>query len=293
MVGLYVCQHIEKEARMSERNFWKMVRERWAEDKFVCVGLDSPDVDRMKTVVDVTRDLVCCYKPNTEFYLSEGSWGLEKLRALVAHINHVAPDVGVILDRKAGDIGHTNVGTTQMAFEYLKVDAVTVSPYVGAEALKPFLDYPEKGILVLCKTSNPGAGEFQDIDVIASAEEERRWGLGEGGNEAASLKLYEYVAYRVSHEWNRNGNCALVVGATYPEELRQVRYIVWDTPILLPGVGFQQQGVPLEAQVEQIVTVGKDSHGQGFIVNSARGIINADDPRAETQKLHNLINQYR
>jgi orotidine-5'-phosphate decarboxylase len=175
-----------------------------------------------------------------------------------------------------------------MAFDYLKADAITVHPYLGREALQPFLERKDKGIIILCRTSNPGSGEFQNEDVA-------------GDNVPGGyMPLYKYVAHRVANHWNKNGNCAVVVGATYPEELAEVRKIVGDMPILIPGVGFQQKDVPLEKQVEQVVSAGKDSRGQGMIINSSRGIIFAskgsDFAEAacrETIKLGELINQYR
>jgi len=149
------------------------------------------------------------------------------------------------------------------------------------EAMRPFLERKDKGIFVLCRTSNPGAGEFQDLVVDG-------------------VPLYQIVARHVAEKWNANGNCGVVVGATYPDELRQVRAIIGDMPIIIPGVGFQQKGTPLEQQFEQTVTAGKDSQGRGMIINNSRGIIFAstgtDYPQAarrETQKCHDFINQFR
>src|SRR3989344_1613654 len=164
-----------------------------------------------------------------------------------------------------------------MAFEQMDADAITVHPYLGAEALKPFLDKRDKGILVLTKTSNPGAGEFQDVE------------LGNG------MRMYAYVASQVAYgDWNRNGNCGLVVGATYPAELEKVRSIVGDMPILIPGIG--AQGGDLEASVR----AGQDSRGWGMIINSSRGIIFASSGEdfaqaagEEARRLHDSINQIR
>ena len=278
------------------RNFREMLETQWAKGNFVCVGLDSEFgkipksahqsgnecevsiintiVAFNRTIVEATKDLVCAYKPNAAFYEAHGTEGVAALHRTIADIHTIAPDVPVILDAKRADIGNTNNGYVEAAFQWLGVNAITVHPYLGAEALKPFLERADKGVIVLCRTSNPGAGEFQDL-------------LVDG------MPLYQIVARRVSAVWNKNNNCAVVVGATYPEELEIVRQIVGDMPILIPGIGAQG------GDVEKTVTAGKNSHGQGMIINSSRGIIFAssgedfaDAARRETIKLHNLINQY-
>ena len=281
---------------MSQRNFREMLEAKWAEGKFVCVGLDSdilkiprayvPHSKYMSAgevqlafntcIVEETKDIACCYKPNIAFYEALGKDGLHSLREIIFHINEVAPSVPVILDAKRADIGNTNEGYVQMAFDYLKADAITVHPYLGQEALEPFLKLKDKGIFVLCRTSNPGAGEFQDIQLPSGV----------------ATPLYQYIALRVAMFWNKNGNCALVVGATYPEELAKVRRIIGDMPILIPGIGAQG------GDLEQTVKAGKDSRGRGMIINSSRGIIFASSgtdfvkaARRETEKLHNSITQ--
>jgi len=278
----------------------ELLRAQWAKGNFVCVGLDS-ELDKIpihqatvsrtisvfnEKIIETTRDLVCAYKPNIAFYMAHGGKGFMALRDTIMIIHDIAPGVPIILDAKVADIGNTNNGYVRMAFDYLQADAITVHPYLGAEALQPFLERIDKGIIVLCRTSNPGAGEFQDQETV--------------GVPGYSRPLYLHVAYRVANYWNKNRNCALVVGATFPEELAQVRKIVGDMPILIPGVGFQQKDVPLEKQVEQVVSAGKDSRKEGMIINSSRGIIFAskgadfaEAARRETQKLHDLINQYR
>ena len=276
---------------MSGRNFMKMLGAQWDKGNFVCVGLDSehgkiPDSvkDRYYSIgnaivafnlaiVQATKDLVCAYKPNTAFYEAHGAEGIEALQKTIADIHAIAPDVPVILDAKRADIGNTNTGYVKFAFDYLQADAITVHPYLGGEALKPFLDQTDKGVFVLCRTSNPGAGELQDF----------------GHNH----HLYQEAACRVSENWNKNGNCALVVGATYPQELAEVRKLVGDLPILIPGVGAQG------GDVEKTVKAGKDSRGQGMIINSSRGIIFAsygpnfaEAARHETATLRGVINLY-
>jgi len=276
---------------MPARNFREMLEARWTQNHFVCVGLDTdypkiPEAAHKGSVVetmfrfncaivDATYDLVCAYKPNIAFYEAQGLEGLSALSRTTTYIREAAPEVPIILDAKRADIGNTNKGYIQAAFQTFKADAVTVNPYLGGEALQPFLDQVDKGIIVLCRTSNPGAGEFQDLKVDG-------------------VPLYLIVARRVANEWNKNGNCGVVVGATYPEELREVRREVGDMPILLPGIG--DQG----ADVEATVTAGKDSRKRGIIVNSARAIIFAskgpdfaEAARQKTLELHNMINQYR
>lgn len=310
---------------MSDRNFRAMLEAKWAEGKFVCVGLD-PDWDKipesvkaharsntpagyssaMKTIasfcndiVEATKDIVCAYKPNIAFFEAMFADGLWALAETVRYIHKVAPDVPVILDAKRADIGNTNAGYVRAAFEMLNVDAVTVHPYLGREALQPFLDCADKGIIVLCRTSNKGAGEFQELFVHICHEEllflqevkVAPWSAGVGGD---TTSLCNHVAYQVSKYWNKNGNCALVIGATCPSELKSVRGIVGDMPILIPGIGAQG------GDVEETVKAGMDSRGQGMIINSSRGIIFASSgsdfaaaARRETLKLHDEINKHR
>ena len=258
---------------MSERNFRKMLEDRWSEGKFVCVGLDS-DIDKIpesvdrnlrgihlpcdvivkfnKLIVEATCDLVCAYKPNIAFYEACGSFGFEALRSTIANIHTTAPDIPVILDAKRGDIGNSNEAYVKMAFEYMKADAITVNPYLGLEALKPFFEQADMGIFVLCSTSNPGAGEFQDLPVC-------------------DQQLYHYVARNAATKWNMNDNCGLVVGAQNLHALCSVRELVGDMPILIPGIGVQ------DGDLEKTVKAGKDSRGRGIIINSSRAIIFASN----------------
>ncbi len=282
---------------MGNQNFRQMLEKQWSRGSLVCVGLDSDfskipefasrsgnecDVSVANTIVafnraivEATKDLVCAYKPNMAFYEAYGTEGIGALQRTIEDIHTIAPDVPVILDAKRADIGNTNEGYVKAVFDFLRADAITVHPYLGAEALRPFLAREDRGIIVLCRTSNPGAGEFQDLLVNGEP-------------------LYRVVARRVANEWNKNGNCMLVVGATYPDELREVREIVGDMPILVPGIGAQG------GDVEKTVSAGKDSRGEGMIINSSRGIIFASKgedfaevARRETEKLRNLINQHR
>jgi len=266
----------------------ELFKARWAEGKFVCVGLDSeyaklPEsvkasgnvgeaiITFNKAIVDATKDLVCAYKPNSAFYEAQGPVGLLALKATVEYINQVAPGVPVILDAKRADIGNTNNGYVTFAFDWLGVDAITVHPYLGKEALKPFLDRVDKMIIVLARTSNPGAGEFQDLKVDGTP-------------------MYQIVAKQVATQWNTNGNCAVVAGATYPEELGEIRKLVGDLPLLIPGIG--KQGGDLEKAVHN----GRDSRKQGMIINNSSGVLFASmgpdfaqAAQAVAQKMHNDI----
>ena len=244
----------------------------------VCVGLDS-DVTRLrqdfgeakqfsfnKSIIEATADLVCSYKLNTAFYEAIGHEGINALKDTCDYLVEKYPEIPIIIDAKRADIGNTNKGYVQFVFTYLGADAITVHPYLGEEAIRPFLDCKDKGVIVLCRTSNSGAGEFQDLKVSGKS-------------------LYKIVAENVSNKWNINKNCMLVVGATYPAELKEVRKIVGDMTLLVPGIG--AQGGDLEATL----SAGLNSKKQGLIINSSRGIIFAKNPRDEAMKLRNSINK--
>lgn len=274
--------------------FISLLIERWQTNTFVCVGLDSdyqqlPETVKQgksveeamfifnRAIIDATHDFVCAYKPNAAFYEAQGDAGLRALTRTVQYIKEAYSSIPVILDAKRADIGSTNLGYVQAAFDIIGVDAITVHPYLGKEALAPFLARAEKGIIVLAKTSNPGAGEFQDL-LVGTMQE----------------PLYQVVARHVAEQWNTNGNCGIVIGATYPEDLRKARAIVGDMPILIPGVGTQG------GAVAATVTAGKDNKGQGMIINASRGIIFASHgsdfaqaARTATERLRDEINSYQ
>jgi orotidine-5'-phosphate decarboxylase len=253
----------------SENTFITKLEQCWRLGKFVCVGLD-PEYDRLPEslkasrsmedtlfvfahdIIDATHDLVCAYKPNIAFYEALGNEGLQALTRTVCYLKEYYPHLPIILDAKRADIGNTNLGYVTAAFNLLGVDAITVHPYLGKEALLPFLARKDKGIIVLAKTSNPGSGEFQDL-LVGEARE----------------PLYQVVARSVAENWNTNGNCGLVVGATYAHELQRVRDIIGDMPLLIPGIGAQG------GDVTATVKAGRDSRGWGMIINSSRGIIYA------------------
>lgn len=262
-------------------------------NSLVCVGLDS-DVNKIpeyikkednpqllfnKTIIDATYDLVCAYKPNSAFYEARGAEGIAELKMTCEYIHEAYPAIPIILDAKRADIGNTNDGYAAFAFDYLGADAITLNPYLGREALQPFLDRTEKGCFILCRTSNPGAGELQDLALNF-------------GNQP--VKLYQYLAKKIAEEWNENDNCGLVVGATYHDELAMVRRIAQHLPILIPGIGAQGGGV------ENTVKAGIDREGRNAIINSSRGIIfagNGSDfaqiARVEAQKIRKEIHTYR
>ena len=181
----------------------------------------------------------------------------------------------MILDSKRGDIGSTAQHYASEAFDRYGADAVTVNPYLGRDSVQPFLDRADRGVIVLCRTSNPGAGDLQDLLVDGRP-------------------LYQHVAEKIANEWNAHGNCALVVGATWPEQLRDVRTIVGDVPFLVPGVGAQG------GDVEAVVTNAKTADGTGLIVSSSRAVLYASggDDYAEAaanaaRTLRDGINRYR
>ena len=247
----------------------------------LCVGLDpwpsSMPIDDIaafnRAIIDATADLVCAYKPNFAFYEAEGIAGLEALRQTI----EAAPDgVPMLLDAKRGDLGNTAIAYAKAAFEVWGADAVTVNPYLGGDAVEPFLAHEDRHTFVLCRTSNAGAGELQDRALAAS---------GGGG----SGPLYLAVAER-ANAWNTRGNVGLVVGATYPEEARAIRELCPDLLFLMPGVGAQA------GELEAAVHAALDARGGGIIVNASRSVLypqagSAAAARAEAQRLRDAIRE--
>ena len=229
-----------------------------------------------KAIIDATHDLVSVYKPNPAFYEARGAVGVAALKQTCDYIKSNHPHIQILVDAKRGDIGNTNAGYVEYVFDYLGADAVTVAPYMGSESLGAFLERSDKGIIVLCRTSNPGSGEFQDLDVDGE-------------------KLFMHVARQVVHKWNQLGNVMLMVGATYPQELAAVRKIAGpDMPILVAGVGAQG------GDLAQTMAAGLGAHGRGLIVSASRSVIFASAAsdfaaaaRAEANRLRDAINLYR
>ena len=251
---------------MQNRDFKKLLEHQWHADNFVCVGLDS-DKDKMprhireqhpntaiqvfnQEIIQATKDIVCAYKINSAFYESDGAEGHTNLKEIIEYIHENAPTVPVILDAKRADIDNTNTHYAIWAFDRLKADAITVHPYMGKEAMEPFLKRKDKGIFILCRTSNKGSDEFQTLPV---------------NNEP----LYRTIARHITETWNENNNCGIVAGATNPNDLKNIRKTVGTMPILIPGIGAQG------GDLKQAVTAGRDTNGKGMILTSSRGILYA------------------
>ena len=236
-------------------------------ESLLCVGLD-PDPELLPSgvdatmflgaIIEATADIVCAYKPNAAFFEARDDGGLETVRTIVAAV----PDgVPVLLDAKRSDIGNTARFYARAVFEHIGAGGVTANPYVGLDALQPFFDYADRHTFVLCRTSNPGGRDLQELPV---------------GREGRPL--YEHVA-GLAREWNVHGNVGLVVGATYPEEARRVREICPDQLLLLPGVGAQQ------GAIEAAVSAAIDARGGGVLVNASRSVLYAgrDEPDFATR----------
>ncbi|WP_266170038.1 orotidine-5'-phosphate decarboxylase [Dyella subtropica] len=274
-------------------SFMQALQQAWARNNsLVCVGLDPEpakfpahlrnDADAVFTfcrnIVDATADLVCAYKPQIAHFAALRAE--DALERLIAHIHANHPGVPVILDAKRGDIGSTAQQYASEAFDRYGADAVTLNPYLGRDSIQPFLNHADKGVILLCHTSNPGAADLQDLSVT-----------DEHGH---TMPLYQHVAKIIARDWNSHGNCALVTGATWPEQLAEVRALVGDMPLLVPGIGAQG------GDVEAVVRNGRTAHGAGLMISSSRAILyagNGEDfahaARKATLELRDTINSYR
>jgi orotidine-5'-phosphate decarboxylase len=243
----------------------------------LCIGLD-PDPERMpdgvsvlefnKAIIEVTSDLVCAYKLNFAFYEALAEEGLEALKRTV---NYIPDDIPTIGDAKRGDIGNTAKAYARAIFTNLNFDATTVNPYLGFDSIEPFIQYQDRGVFILCRTSNAGANDFQGL----SAELD-------GGNRP----LFEVVALKAS-QWNIHGNIGLVVGATYPNELKTIRQNYPDMPLLIPGIGAQGGDLALT------VRYGVNSKGEKAIINSSRQIIYASPGKDFAQTARRTATELR
>jgi len=250
----------------------------------LCIGLD-PDPELMpsqikvfefnKAIIEATSDLVCAYKLNLAFYEALGDEGLDALKGTIKYIPDNIPIIG---DAKRGDIGNTAKAYARAIFANLGFDATTVNPYLGSDSIEPFIQYTDKGVFILCRTSNAGAVDFQSL--LCETEE-------------GSRPLFELVALKAS-QWNTYGNIGLVIGATYPEELRLIRNSHPDMPLLIPGIGAQGGDIALA------VRYGVDAQGGRAILNSSRQIIYAsrekdfaEAARRAASSLREQINSYR
>lgn len=269
-------------------NFIEKLEQCWSSsDSLLCVGLDpnwqkipehlktlpEPIFEFCKAVVDATHDLVCAYKPQIAYFAALQAE--DQLEKTLNYIRETYPHIPIILDSKRGDIGSTAQMYAVEAFDRYKADAVTVNPYMGQDSVQPFLDRADRGTILLCRTSNLGAGDIQDLEVQGQA-------------------IYEIVATMISQTWNVNNNCCIVVGATWPEQMSRLRDITGDMPFLVPGVGAQG------GDVEALVKAGQTASGRGLMINSSRGIIYAGEDenfaiasRKIALETRDLINQFR
>ncbi len=235
-------------------------------NSLLCVGLD-PDPAKFPAhlkdapdaifrfcseIADATADLACAFKPQIAYFAARRAE--DQLEALIAHIHEKHPGVPVILDAKRGDIGSTAEQYAIEAFERYRADAVTVNPYMGRDSVEPWLAYKDKGVILLCRTSNPGGSDLQFLRA--------RVGAGD-------TPIFEHVARLVADQWNTTGQCALVVGATFPGEITRVREVVGEMPLLVPGIGAQG------GDIEATVMAGRTSAGTGLMINSSRAILYA------------------
>lgn len=251
-------------------------------NSLLCVGLDAdfeklptkfkklknPQYEFNKWIIDQTHEYVAAYKPNIAFYEARGDKGIKELKLTMEYLKKKYKDIFTICDSKRADIGNTNNGYVESLFDWFNFDAITLHPYLGGEAIEPFLKRKDKGCIILCRTSNPGAGELQDLLINKKP-------------------LWQVVAEKVKKYWNKNNNCMLVVGATYPAEMKKIRKITGSMTFLVPGIGAQG------GSVKDTVKAGLNKEKRGIIINSARGIIFASDPKEEARRLKDEINLYR
>ena len=258
-------------------------------DSLLCVGLD-PDIARFpgvlqgrsdavfefcRAIIDATASYACAFKPQIAYFAALAAE--DQLQAICDYLNQHYPDIPIVLDSKRGDIGATAEQYAREAFERYKADAVTVNPYMGFDSIEPYLQWNEKGVIVLCRTSNPGGSDLQSLLVDGQP-------------------LYQHVARLVAQQWNRNGQCALVVGATFPQEIAEVRKIVGEMPLLVPGIGAQG------GDIEATVLAGQTRDGTGMMINSSRAILYAKQVDGEgfadaaarvARETRDAINAYR
>ena len=261
----------------------KLARAVQTNGSLLCVGLD-PDPTRiagdevapfLRAIVEATSDLVCAYKPNLAFYEQMGAEGYAALRSVLQTIPDHIPVIG---DAKRGDVANTAQAYARALFDELGFDAVTVNPYLGGDAVAPFIERADRGVFIVCRTSNPGARDLQDLPVA-----------GEEG----TLPLYQRVA-QLARSWNSGGNVGLVVGATYPDDMRDLRQLCPDMIFLVPGIG------PQEGELERAVAAGLDEHGAGIIINASRAVLYASAgvgfaqaARRAAQALRDAIEEHR
>ncbi|MEN3365745.1 MAG: orotidine-5-phosphate decarboxylase [Burkholderiales bacterium] len=233
-----------------------------ANNSLLCVGLD-PDITKFpahlqgksdaiasfcKAIIDATADVACAFKPQIAYFAALRAE--DQLEEICTYLRQKYPQIPIVLDAKRGDIGATAEQYAREAFERYNADAVTVNPYMGFDSVAPYLEWKDRGAIVLCRTSNPGGSDLQFLTVEGKP-------------------LYQHVAQLVANKWNTNGQCGLVVGATFPAELAEVRKIVGDMPLLVPGIGAQG------GDIQATVAAGKTASGAGMMINSSRAILYA------------------
>lgn len=258
-------------------------------NSLICIGLDT-DINKIpkhflsdkdpvfsfnKVIIDKTHDLVCAYKPNIAFYEERGIKGFSSLKKTIDYINKKYPAIPTICDAKRADIGSTSKKYAKSVFDYFKFDSITVNPYLGEDSLMPFLEYKEKGIIILLRTSNPGSKDFQGLKVEGE-------------------KLYKKVAKQIIIWHKKYKNCLMVIGATYPLEIKEIRKMTDDIFFLVPGIGTQG------GDMKKTVKYGLNSKNTGLIINISRAIMYADNSkdfadkiRLKTTEYKNLVNKYR
>ena len=251
-------------------------------NSLVCVGLDS-DIDKLpsafrqqaspqlafnRAIIDATAEFAAAFKFNIAFYEACGADGWRQLADSLAYLRQRHPEILAICDAKRADIGNTSAAYARAIFDELGFDAVTLNPYLGRDALQPFLDHDEKACIVLCRTSNPGSADIQNLEVDGRP-------------------LWQAIAEKVAREWNDSGNCMLVASGANPIEMARIRAIAGDMTLLVPGIGAQG------GEVEAVLRAGLNSAGRGLIINSSRAIIFAADPAAAAADLRAAINAHR
>jgi len=271
-------------------NFIDKLSSAWtANNSLLCVGLD-PDLTKMPlhlqrepdgiftfctAVIDATADLACAFKPQIAYFAALGAE--RQLEDICHYARTNYPHIPLLLDAKRGDIGATARQYAREAFDRYGADAVTVNPYMGFDSVAPYMEWDDRGVIILCRTSNPGGSDLQFLNVDGRP-------------------VYQHVAQLVAEKWNKNGQCALVVGATFPDELAQVRAIVGDMPLLVPGVGAQG------ANVQATVNAGRTAAGTGMMINSSRAVLYAEPQEGEdypaasrriAMQTRDEINQFR
>jgi orotidine-5'-phosphate decarboxylase len=260
----------------------KLARRIESANSLLCVGLD-PETNRLprrfleqpfpqqrfgEWILDQTAEFAAAIKLNAAFYEARGAEGVAEMERTIEYVRDRYPDLVTICDAKRGDIGNTNLGYATSIFDRMGFDAVTLHPYLGQEALRPFLERSDKMCIILCRTSNAGAGEFQDLSVDCRP-------------------LWLAVAERVSRQWDKDGNCMLVAGATYPEEMRRIREVAPHIGLLVPGIGAQG------GDLRSAVAAGLDARGGGILLCASRSILFSDDPAEAARALCSEINATR